>query len=95
MPMRKQWHDRAKNTDSIHSLPLGMTSIGQATLVPVCCPKCGESSQMKCPVVVLDMALNNWNRMNLHTDCCDVYWDATPADMQVIREHFQLVRAPD
>ncbi len=50
---------------------------------------------MKCPVVVLDMALNNWNRMNLHTDCCDVYWDATPADMQVIREHFRLTRAPD
>jgi len=95
MLMRKRWHGRAKDTDSINSQPMPMTPIRRATLVPVCCPKCGEPTQMKCPVVVLDMALNNWNRMNLYTDCCDVYWDATPADMRLIREHFRSDGAPD
>ncbi len=41
---------------------------------------------MKCPMAVLDVALNTWNQMNLYAACCDVYWGASDDEVRAIRE---------
>jgi hypothetical protein len=57
-----------------------------STWVTVCCPQCGKSTSMKCPLLVLHVALHRWHQMNLYAACCDVYWGASEAEIRAIRE---------
>ena len=40
---------------------------------------------MKCPWIVLTMALTRWNHMNLYAGCCAASWDASAAEFAAIR----------
>jgi hypothetical protein len=39
------------------------------------------------PVIVVVTALTHWQQMLLHADCHEGTWNATPAELDVIREH--------
>ncbi len=56
-------------------------------LVPVTCPQCGIKSLSEQPIIVVVTALTRWNRMLLRALCHEEAWDATPAELEAIREY--------
>jgi hypothetical protein len=60
--------------------------------ITVTCPLCGEPTLMKCPRIVLHVALKTWNHMNLYADCCEVYWDASQKELRDIRDALRFRR---
>jgi len=61
-------------------------SLRGSRAIIVTCPVCRRQTPMKCPMAVLDVALNTWNQMNLYAACCDVYWGASDDEVRAIRE---------
>ena len=63
-------------------------SIPSATIsVPVTCRKCGTESLIDFPILVVVVALTQWNQLALYTHCHDGQWDATPRELDAIRRH--------
>jgi hypothetical protein len=55
--------------------------------VPVQCPSCGIVRMTSFPVLVILAALTKWQQMRLYAGCHDGAWDASPAELQAIRQH--------
>jgi hypothetical protein len=56
-------------------------------LLPTRCPQCGAISFGAYPALVVVTALLSWNQMRLYSSCHDVAWDASPSELQSIREY--------
>jgi hypothetical protein len=55
--------------------------------IPVRCAACGRESLVEFPVLVIATALTRWNNLRLYSACHDVSWDASPSELQFIRQH--------
>jgi hypothetical protein len=53
--------------------------------IPVTCRVCGLNSMVAFPAVVVGVALTRWHHMQLRSDCHDVSWDASDAEIMAIR----------
>jgi hypothetical protein len=58
---------------------------------PVTCIKCGQESLSAFRVSVVAINLIKLNKMILEAKCCGVVWDASPAEMEQIREYWGAV----
>jgi hypothetical protein len=55
--------------------------------IPVGCPSCGVVSLQKFPVLVVVIAVTSWKQMHLYSACHNLAWDASPSEIECIREH--------
>ena len=55
--------------------------------VPVTCRTCGKETITEFPGVVIATALLKWNHMVLHASCHPEPWNASPSEMEQIREY--------
>jgi hypothetical protein len=55
--------------------------------LPVRCPKCGAVGLSEFPVVVVAIALVEWNNMCLYAPCHEGGWDAGERELEAIRQH--------
>lgn len=69
---------------------------------PVACPTCGREELSALPVAGVAAALLNSSAIPLHVTCHDVYWHASPVEVEQLREYLivagitiQRVAKPD
>ena len=53
---------------------------------------CGTDTVTEFPTLVVVTALTQWNNMRLHGTCHAVFWDASAAEIQSIREQLGTAR---
>lgn len=54
---------------------------------PVTCPVCARALLTELPVALIAEALIVGSSIRLHAVCHDVFWDATPLEIEQIREY--------
>jgi hypothetical protein len=54
---------------------------------PVACPTCGREELSALPVAGVAAALLNGSAIPLHVTCHDVYWHASPVEIEQLREY--------
>jgi len=58
---------------------------------PVVCAKCGRESLLEYPLAIVSTRLKQLHRLPLEAKCCGVVWDASPLEMEQIREYLGAV----
>ena len=54
---------------------------------PITCPKCANELIVEFPVAVIASDIAQRNSIRLHAICHDVSWDASPLELEQIREY--------
>jgi hypothetical protein len=54
---------------------------------PVMCPECGREVLSALPVGLVAGALIRGRGIRFHSPCHDLYWDASPIEIEQLREY--------
>ena len=59
---------------------------------PVTCPECGKEGLSSLPIIEAREAFGSGTTLKLRSPCHAAEWDATPCEMEQIREYLDVVR---